>query len=100
MIILFDVLLYFVLLICSVGAVFCIYLLYRNHQVYRYRSLILERVSTAAAVDIAHNLEWLWRYEQFNSISYADMMAKPFKPLDDFYLDKSFLMYTRVSLSE
>lgn len=60
-------------------------LLFRNGRVYRYRVRLLHRVSAAARRDIGEGLEWEWRYDMLESVSYESMVLKFWRPLSSFY---------------
>lgn len=63
----------------------CIYMLIRNTLVYTYRTNLIHRISESNIEDISDGRPWHWRYEEYNSISYNEMMLKFWKPLDSFY---------------
>ena len=76
---------FLVILIC------CAYLLYRNQKIYSYRVELLRKISERATEDITNNIDWHWRYDTFESVSYDEMIYKFWKPLDSFYKDKKFI---------
>ena len=69
--------------ICVLGMLFCLYMLYRNDRVFEYRTALAEQVFSF--------VDYKWRQEVLNSVSYGDMTKKFWKPLDSFYPDKSFI---------
>lgn len=61
----------------------------RNALVLRYRTNLLDKVSTLAQSE-AYGA-WEWRFDVFESVPYYEMVFKFWKPLDSFYPDKSFI---------
>lgn len=66
-------------------------MLIRNDQVHEYQIKMLHEASKKAKEDIKANRDWRWRYEEFEKVSYDEMVYKFWKPLNSFYKDKSFL---------
>lgn len=81
----------FIMVACFIGMAYCLLMLGRNAEVARYRQALLTKVSDAARVDIAEGRDWQWRYDMYNEVSYHDQVRQFWKPLDDFYTDKSFM---------
>lgn len=58
----------------------------RNERVYGYRIGVLHRLHDQAGKDISSgDYDYIWRYEEFRSVSYNAMMLRPWKRLDSFY---------------
>lgn len=72
---------------------FLIYFLYRNHKVYKLRMFIISEVSKLAKEDIINNKDFEWRYDEFERVSYNDMMYNIFKGFKakNYWKDLSFL---------
>lgn len=75
------------LLLCS------IFMLWRNHKVYRFRSTLIDRVSALAQADIDAGRDWHWRYDVLTAVTYEAMMHRFWRPLtvEAFYADAKFL---------
>ena len=89
----FSVVLAIIFCVAMAGIVVSFLALIRNQKVYNYRVALLEEVSNAANNDIHREggpYEFKWRYDAFSDVEYNDMMWKFWKPLDEFYPDKSF----------
>lgn len=73
----------FVLTLC------CLLALIRNNQVYIYRTKILQDITFKTQEDVNNNTynkeDPLWRYKEYDKVSYDDMCRKFWKPLDSFY---------------
>lgn len=67
---------------------FCVYMLYRNTQVYRLREKMLNAMQKYSSESDPG-----WRIKAYESVSYNDMMHQFWKPLkpESFYDDVSFL---------
>lgn len=76
-----------ILWLLLLGFFACIGFMIRNHMVLRERQRVLARISELCMKDIeANNFAWSWRYVEFNSISYEQMLWS-FRPLKSFYRD-------------
>lgn len=62
-------------------AALCIYLLWRNTEVYRLRRYITKKISDAADEDIRSGRDWKWRYETLSKVSYDKMVFSVFTPI-------------------
>lgn len=80
--------------------VLCIYLLIlafivtmslRNFAVADYRRKILFKIDAACRDDIFSGREWQWRFDDYDTVSYDDMMRQFWRPLDSFYADSAFI---------
>jgi len=80
---------YIVLLISLIIVTFSTYFFgYRNQKVYNYRTKLLNSVSSKIREDLGSN-NGLWRYDEFEKITYDEMVWKFWIPVDKFYdLDK------------
>ena len=67
-----------------------IYIFIRNCLVNRYRGILLQGITKKSKEDIENEKEWKWRYDEFDEVTYDEMMYKFWKPLSSFYEDKSF----------
>lgn len=63
---------------------YTIYMMRRNKKVHAFRIAMIDRISAAIAQDI-YPEDFMWRYDEFNDISYSHMMNRFWKPLDSFY---------------
>lgn len=82
------------LAVCIGGLCLSVVLLVRNERVYRFRQDLLNQIGHAARRDIqAHNFDWAWRYEAYDSASYVEMVLHFWKPLRvaDWYSDTRFV---------
>lgn len=77
------------LVVAQVGMAFCLLMIYRNSEVYKYRRVLLRRIREAAKLDIKKGREFHWRYDAFDVVEYDDMIMKFWKPLGSFYRDLS-----------
>lgn len=59
--------------------------LVRNTRVFRFRSILLERISDAASQDIKNHRDFMWRYNEFGNVSYEAMATKMWRPIQSFY---------------
>ncbi len=66
-------------------------MLLRNNFVSEYRNSLLDQIYQATQEDIRQKRDWKWRFIVYREISYSKMLTKFWKPLDSFYVDKSFL---------
>lgn len=79
------------LVIFTALLLFSLYMLVRNFRVYDYRNNMLDSLSTSTHDDIMKGREWRWRLDDYDSVSYDEMMFKFWRRFDSFYPDKSFL---------
>ena len=86
-----DIIVIILLSLSSTGIIFCVFMLRRNEQIFRFQMEMLDQVSTATRNDIRKGLSWEWRYEAMSAVDSSDMMRQFWRPLDDFYPDKKFL---------
>lgn len=63
----------------------------RNYQVLRYRLTCLNALHHKASGEAGVGEDWAWRYQAFEQVSYDTMLLTFWKPLDEFYKDKSFM---------
>ena len=77
------------LILASVMFSYAVWLERRNYSVFNYRIKLLDDIHHAAQVDIALDRDWKWRYDEFNTVTYKQMLNS-LKSLDSFYPDKSF----------
>lgn len=73
------------------GMIWCIYMLYRNNKVADYRHYLLEQIRVAGKLDIANGRNWQWRYDEYETVSYNEMMWRFWKPIDSFYPNHDFI---------
>ena len=71
--------------IIVMSGIACIFLWYRNSKVCKERLKIINIISELASSDIYSNKDWRWRYEEFDTISYATMLLTFWKPINSFY---------------
>jgi hypothetical protein len=55
------------------------------------RLRIIDLIDELATDDINDGREWKWRYEQFDNISYVEMLLTFWKPIKSFYKDSYIL---------
>lgn len=77
--------------ILVIGLFFSFYLLYRNHEVYKERQHILNKIKNFSKIDILESRNWEWRYKEYEKISYEEMLYKFWIPVKDFYKDNKCL---------
>ena len=70
---------------CSLGMMW-----YRNDSAYKYRMALLNQIKLACEDDIRNGRPYYWRYEEFDRVTYHEMVSKFWKRLDSFYPDTSF----------
>jgi hypothetical protein len=72
---------------CTLGVLYCAYMLYRTEEVYRFRREIILNIPEVA--------DFQWRFAEFDKVSYTDMMYKNLGfstlTLETFWDDLSFL---------
>ena len=76
-----------ILTICFLGILLGVILLIRNHFVYEYRKELLNKISERNG----YSADWEWRYDEFEKISYNEMVFKFWKPLTSFYDEDKIL---------
>ena len=76
------------------GLIFSVMMLFRNGKVYKTKIKVLDQIYKLDEQDIWNDKPYLWRLEEFDSISYEEMLLKFWKPLDSFYAGKKCLMPT------
>lgn len=79
--------------LCLVGIVFSFFMLYRNKQVYAFRSWMLDEASRCAKIDINAGRDGLWRYAPLRAEDYHKMVKEFWRPLvpNEWYEDLSFI---------
>jgi len=66
----------------------CCVLLIRNELVYREQMRVLAIVSQKTQEDIKNNIyepDFLWRYREFEKVTYDKMLYQFWKPIKSFY---------------
>ena len=63
----------------------------RVDAVYAYRKYLIDAIHERNIRDIDKGIEYEWRWEYYETVSYDDMMMKFWKPLDSFYKEKDFI---------
>lgn len=81
----------FILGVNSVILGWAFLMLYRNGKVYRYRRFLLEVIQERAYKDLYYGHDPDWRIREFDKVNYEQMLYQPWRKLDSFYPDKSFL---------
>lgn len=76
----------------GLGAGFSIWMLFRNTRVYNFRMALIDLVSDLAREDIKAGLEYQWRYDYYQAVSYDKMFwsMKPIK-VASFYKSANFI---------
>lgn len=81
-----DVLTTLVLVICLLGVALSVVMLVQANRVYRARIGLLDQISQAAQNDIYDGRDWRWRYAEYDTVSYSEMMRRPWRsPLDCYH---------------
>jgi len=70
--------------------IFMIGMLLRANQVYTFRSHLLDDLSEASEVDIQKGRSYQWRFDEFSSVKFNDMVFHFWKPIKSFYKDYKF----------
>lgn len=71
--------------------VFCLYMMLRNQEVFDYRNTVLEKIAKRVDSDIqAGNLNWQWRYDEYDKVGYDAFMRYFWRPVDKFYKNTDF----------
>jgi len=75
-----------------IGILVCEYMLHKNNKVRNFRKQLIEDIDKAAAEDIDNGRDWRWRFDEFDKVSYNEMMSlrNIFKSPESFYPDRSF----------
>jgi hypothetical protein len=69
---------------------FSLFLLFRNGQVYKERTKILEIIHDLSNDNIKQGKGWRWRYKLYESVLYEEMLFKFWKPINSFFPDEMF----------
>lgn len=77
-------------LLCLCGAAYSALMLWRNEQVYRYRTQLAEDIKRCSQTDIERGRAWEWRYQAYDRVPYTDMLRRFWQPLPSFYGDHGF----------
>lgn len=67
---------------CAVAAIM---FLVRSQRVLTYKLDLIDRISDVSCSQVLNGMEWEWRFEEFNSVSYYKMLFVFWKPLGSFY---------------
>jgi len=78
----------FLLAFTLTGVLACVIYGIRNDLVFHERCKIVDKVSELAKQDISNNKDYKWRYEEFESIRYIDMVLLFWVPIKSFYKNK------------
>ena len=68
---------------------FASFLAYRDNRVSKYKRILMARIFELTRTDPLN--DWEWRWQEFDRVSYYEMMFKFWKPVGSFYQDRSFL---------
>lgn len=61
------------------------FLWFRNYAVYSYRKALINKIHHLNQANIMAS--WEWRYDEFDTISYYEMLLQFWRPLDSFYCE-------------
>ena len=80
-------------ILAALGEVFCLFMFWRNNQVYKFRIWMIDEISKQVNKDILASRDWLWRRGYRDQVSYNAMFWQFWKPLkpEAWYTDTSFL---------
>lgn len=74
------------ILLFVIAFIFCLFMIWRNHQVYNY---LLGKIETASALSKAlidkGNPDYMLPFAIFKSVKYNDMLRQWWRPLSSFY---------------
>ncbi len=59
--------------------------LFRNNRVAKERHRIIDLIYALSLEDIKKGKDFNWRYEEFKTIGYTDMLLAFWKPVSSFY---------------
>lgn len=70
-----------------------VYFLWRNQRVCRVRKDVLRSILAAGERDIESGLDFKWRYEAFDKVSYESMLYRFWKSVrpEEFWTDLEFM---------
>lgn len=69
-----------------VGMYFSVYAMYRNNRVLEYRMRIINKIFQKGTEDIENGQPVpRWRMEEFDKVSYNEMVYKFWRKIDSFY---------------
>ena len=60
----------------------------RNYLVFRYRNEFVIKIAMKSREDAENNLSWRWRFDEYDKISYQEMLFKFWRRIDSFYEKK------------
>jgi SAM-dependent methyltransferase len=66
----------------------CIIYLFRTHKVLKERKKILKTIGELCLYDVMHDKEYKWRFEEYESISYSNMLFPFWIDVETFFKDK------------
>lgn len=72
-------------IVCDLMMVFGVFMLIRNHRVFKERERVREQMAAAATDDINHERPWEWRYQMYESVTYDQMVAQFWRPVRSFF---------------
>lgn len=64
---------------------FCCYMYYRNYIVYKEQLKIIKKIENLISADLYIGKDSSWRWEEFEKISYVEMLFKIWIPVENFY---------------
>lgn len=71
----------FFLIFSIAFTVLALAMLFRNNEVYHFRTILLNEVTAAAHIDIEEGKSWAWRYKVYGEVEYNQMLFRFWKPL-------------------
>jgi hypothetical protein len=76
----------YILHLAFLMACFAVFLFIRNELVYRYRIRLINEISERNHSDISNfDYGYQWRWREYETVSYEDMLFKFWKSFDSFY---------------
>lgn len=67
------------------------YLLIRNTWVFNARTRLLRQIKVAGEQDINTYNDWRWRYDEYDKVSYGDMMVQFWRKPESMYDNLDFV---------
>jgi len=65
----------------------CVTYYRRSDTVLKERHRVVDIIHKLSEEDIKNDMEWEWRYKEFESIKYTDMLLPFWRPVESFYKD-------------
>jgi len=81
------------IVVCLAILCLCIFFFYRNNKVYEFRQYLLAQVDVGSASDISRRVDFHWRFDKLDLVSYNTMLYTWWRPLkaEEWWVNTSFL---------